>query len=256
VLRDIVTKHRREWAERHLDGYLRAHWETELRAVGDAYHRHAAEKGKPPTAKQFAQAAAPAANRWFGGDLARVYGVIGVKAPAAPTRAPRLVPDDPDSFARLLYERLRGRRFELPPSWSENQDERAQWNAFDGLASLCVEYLQLEEALGEPPQLKAFGRSKFQYRSEVLSEDVDEAWDIYSRAIHAALDDYAGVSSVNVAHVGHSQSAGVADAGQAVAASADRQAQEMPPAAWHPDPHGQHRWRWWDGEQWTDHVSD
>jgi Protein of unknown function (DUF2510) len=253
VLRDIVTKHRREWAERHLATYLRTQWETELRAVGHAYHRHAAKKGKPPTAKQFAKAAAPAANRWFGGDLARVYGVIGVKAPDAPTRAPRLVPEDPDTFARLLYERLRGRRYELPPSWGEDQDERSQWNAFDGLAGLCVEYLQLEEALGEPPELKAFGRSKFQYRSEVLGEDVDEAWDTYGRAVHAALEDYAGASPANA---GHARSAAVADGAEAVTASSGREAQQLPPAAWHPDPHGQHRWRWWDGQQWTDHVSD
>ncbi|MCB1017047.1 MAG: DUF2510 domain-containing protein, partial [Acidimicrobiales bacterium] len=26
--------------------------------------------------------------------------------------------------------------------------------------------------------------------------------------------------------------------------------------AWHPDPTGRHQQRWWDGQQWTDHVSD
>ncbi len=28
------------------------------------------------------------------------------------------------------------------------------------------------------------------------------------------------------------------------------------PAAWHPDPTGRHEHRYWDGEQWTDHVAD
>jgi len=28
------------------------------------------------------------------------------------------------------------------------------------------------------------------------------------------------------------------------------------PPNWQPDPSGQHRWRWWDGHQWTQHVSD
>jgi hypothetical protein len=28
------------------------------------------------------------------------------------------------------------------------------------------------------------------------------------------------------------------------------------PPSWQADPHGQHRWRWWDGAQWTAHVSD
>jgi hypothetical protein len=27
-----------------------------------------------------------------------------------------------------------------------------------------------------------------------------------------------------------------------------------PPAAWHPDPAGSHRLRWWDGQQWTEHY--
>ncbi|QGG96492.1 phospholipid scramblase-related protein [Actinomarinicola tropica] len=26
--------------------------------------------------------------------------------------------------------------------------------------------------------------------------------------------------------------------------------------AWHPDPHGRHELRWWDGQRWTEHVSD
>jgi hypothetical protein len=28
------------------------------------------------------------------------------------------------------------------------------------------------------------------------------------------------------------------------------------PAGWHPDPSGRHEWRHWDGQRWTDHVSD
>ena len=33
-------------------------------------------------------------------------------------------------------------------------------------------------------------------------------------------------------------------------------ADNAPAAAWHPDPHGRHQMRWWDGSQWTDQVSD
>jgi hypothetical protein len=29
----------------------------------------------------------------------------------------------------------------------------------------------------------------------------------------------------------------------------------LPPPGWQPDPAGLHRWRWWDGQRWTDHVS-
>jgi hypothetical protein len=27
------------------------------------------------------------------------------------------------------------------------------------------------------------------------------------------------------------------------------------PPGWQPDPSGQHRWRWWDGQRWTQHVA-
>jgi Protein of unknown function (DUF2510) len=33
-------------------------------------------------------------------------------------------------------------------------------------------------------------------------------------------------------------------------------AQWMPGPAWYPDPQGQHRLRYWDGRQWTDHFAD
>ncbi|WP_422742924.1 DUF2510 domain-containing protein [Mycobacterium sp. WMMD1722] len=29
-----------------------------------------------------------------------------------------------------------------------------------------------------------------------------------------------------------------------------------PAGAWHPDPSGRHEMRWWDGNRWTEHVSD
>jgi hypothetical protein len=30
---------------------------------------------------------------------------------------------------------------------------------------------------------------------------------------------------------------------------------DLPPAGWQPDPSGVYRWRWWDGQRWTQHVS-
>jgi hypothetical protein len=29
----------------------------------------------------------------------------------------------------------------------------------------------------------------------------------------------------------------------------------LPPPGWQPDPAGRYRWRWWDGQRWTDYVS-
>lgn len=31
---------------------------------------------------------------------------------------------------------------------------------------------------------------------------------------------------------------------------------QLPPAGWHPDPLGRHAQRYWDGQQWTEHVAD
>jgi hypothetical protein len=30
----------------------------------------------------------------------------------------------------------------------------------------------------------------------------------------------------------------------------------LPPPGWQPDPSGRYRWRWWDGQRWTEHVSE
>jgi len=48
--------------------------------------------------------------------------------------------------------------------------------------------VQLQEALGQPPDLKKFGTSKFTFGADVLSADVDEAWGIYTEAIRKALE--------------------------------------------------------------------
>lgn len=110
--------------------------------------------------------------------------------PNRPTRAYRLVPEDPDAFVTRLYERLRGTPYRLGPSWRENEVEAAQHNHYEQLASVCVEYLQLEEATGDRPELVSSGlRSKFKYHSGVLSGDPDAAWKLYGDHMHALLAD-------------------------------------------------------------------
>ena len=55
ILRDIVTRHRRAWAERYLDPYLKTRWDSELREAARHHAEAIAAKGKPPTPKQFAR---------------------------------------------------------------------------------------------------------------------------------------------------------------------------------------------------------
>jgi hypothetical protein len=68
-LRDIITRYRRAWVEQYLDAYLRARWETEIREASRLHAQAIAEKGKPPTPKQFARHVVTATSHWFGGDL-------------------------------------------------------------------------------------------------------------------------------------------------------------------------------------------
>src|SRR5205085_11085776 len=50
---------------------------------------------------------------------------------------------------------------------------------------LSIKYVQLEEALGRPPEMKEIGK-KFSYRSKVISGDEAEAWSIYKEAVERA----------------------------------------------------------------------
>lgn len=43
---------------------------------------------------------------------------------------------------------------------------------------------------------------------------------------------------------------------EASASLAPLQGAESPPAAWYPDPLGEHHYRYWDGSQWCDQVAD
>ncbi|MFI6662581.1 hypothetical protein ACIBL8_44575 [Streptomyces sp. NPDC050523] len=84
--RDIVTRHRRAWAEQYLDTYLEQRWRAALKDVAQSHHRHVAPKGRPPTLIHFAHFATTAANQWTGGDLGGQYTAIGKPAPAQQER--------------------------------------------------------------------------------------------------------------------------------------------------------------------------
>ena len=91
-LRDVITKYRRAWAQKHLDAYLRTRAESNVREAALTYHRKTAERGgKPPTPKQFAGVAAWVANRWFGGDISALYQAFGEKSPVSPKRVDRFL---------------------------------------------------------------------------------------------------------------------------------------------------------------------
>lgn len=90
-LRDVLTRYRRIWADRYLDTYLRARWESELRGASQEYGKLVNVKGKPPTLKQFAKFAEAATNHWFGGDVRQLYTALGKECPSLPARVRLLV---------------------------------------------------------------------------------------------------------------------------------------------------------------------
>ncbi len=182
-LRDIITRHRRAWAVQHLETYLRCLWETEISEAARAFNLLLGEKGgKAPTLKQLAKAAMPPTNHWFGGDVSTLYGAIGEKSPAIPQKN-ILMPQDKEQFIKLIMKPLPSLEHERYPG--KMSDEATQDYTRKELAELGLRYVQLEEALGRPPEMKEMGE-KFTYRSKVLAADESEAWQIYKKAVERA----------------------------------------------------------------------
>lgn len=191
-LRDIITHHRRLWAEHHLRSYLQLRWETEIREAGRTYNLLLSEMTKAPTPKQFADRVVPAVNHWFGGDISELYGALQEKSPVQPQRV-TILPGDRVAFAFAVFQALGGNpsfRQDYPngpqqdyQAWREKSERNAQ---ISKLADLSFWYIQLEEGLGHPPTLKELGQSKFVRLCSVISEDVDKAWHMYSEIIATA----------------------------------------------------------------------
>lgn len=179
LLRDIITRHRREWAAQHLDHYLHARWHAELAGTAHGFHRFVAAKGKPPTLKQFAKLAAPAANHWFGGDLAGLYAALGEKAPTVPHRID-LLPVDAQEFTDAVYAALGGVPYHNDLASADSETYGRLW-ALSRLAAASVFYVQAVEALGRPPEPKEFDpRQRFDWP---WPGGVEEGWPIYQEII-------------------------------------------------------------------------
>lgn len=191
-LRDIITRYRRAWAQQYIDAYLRAQWETPLRASGDAYNKLLHDKGKPPTMRQTAKFAEAVTNSWFGGDLHAFYGAIGEKAPARTQQRLRL-PASRQNFVQTVFACLGGKRPESRPGvagaagYEAYQAQvRQQWDVAR-LTELSLTYVQLYEVLDRPPTLEELGARAFEVLHSVLSDDVAEAWRRFSEAVEGAL---------------------------------------------------------------------
>ena len=133
-MRDIVTRHRRAWAERYLDPYIKSRWDTELREAARHHAEAIAAKGKPPTPKQFARYALTATNHWLGGDISAFYAAIGEKSAVHPERV-CLMPLDRTGFAHRVFDALGGRHFVRQIVVANREEGLAQGQSRTGTTS-------------------------------------------------------------------------------------------------------------------------
>jgi hypothetical protein len=195
VLRDIVTNHRCAWTERYLDTYLQNRWRSELLDVGNAYNRFAADKAKTPTVKQVVKMARGAATHWCGGDLTGVYAALGLKAPLSAPTYSRVLPRDWRAFMMRVFTELGGEQFDrehtaVAVGVDEVSKQREEYQHHISLAMLAersLQWVELAEELGRPPELKEFGESTLEYYGKSISEDVNTAWQQYFDAVQRAL---------------------------------------------------------------------
>lgn len=188
MLRSIITRHRRMWADQFLESYLHLRWDSEIRDAARNYHLLFERKGKAPTPKQFGRHAVVATNHWFAGDISGLYRTIGERVPLQPERI-RLVPPDREAFAWAVFANLGGHKIQKHNSSDNGGNDHWRSNLIR-LAEQSLTYLQLEEALGHPPRLNEFGRGKFEWVAPSLAPAIDDAWSIYQRAIQAAAGSF------------------------------------------------------------------
>jgi len=183
-LRDVVVQHWKAWSERHLESYLRALWETELRETTREFNKMVEVRRKAPTLKQFAKHAVDPTNRWFGGDVSQLYRALGEKCPTATVRR-RALRIPASAFAQSVFSAIGG----IPTTWEElaktivggdRERQNEEWRAHQNrekFAELSLRYVQLREALDRPPTLKEFGPGTFEYPARALDAELLEKVD-------------------------------------------------------------------------------
>jgi hypothetical protein len=181
-LRDVATRYRREWAERHLARYVETRWRGELTAAHQEYQRARAVNHRSPTARAVARKTEATVNRWFGGNLAGLYEAIGEHSPVRPKRAPRLI-DDPLAHCACALERL---RVTLPASTLTPDEHMAQCQM---LLRHVLPFWQMHEALRRPPTVSEYGRKKLTWNAQELGIEPDDLWAHFTEALVASASD-------------------------------------------------------------------
>ena len=176
LLRDTVSRHRRDWADRYLHGWLERTALTDLAAVTADLHRRTVERsGKPPTLKQAAPATVPIANRWFAGDISALVDHLGGRPVAPPVPMPLPIGDTTD----FLNEA--GRRMLDTPA------ARAIDPPLSDLAmgQRMLQYLRVRQARGNPSTATQMGAA----RQSWWGTDAATGYRMLADAVEATLTD-------------------------------------------------------------------
>ena len=138
----VVTKGRCAWADRYVEGYLRARRTSALEGAAERYHVSVNTRGgKPPTLKQTARDAATATNLRQGGDLGAFYRLIRERS-LAPIENGRRATRSPDLALAHLYGEL--------AALDTADDADVSWTA-RRLLKPATAYVRWLEATGEAP---------------------------------------------------------------------------------------------------------
>lgn len=177
ILRDIITQHRRAWTLSNLERYLRWRWDAPLRATAEDYNRIVARTGRPPAKRQFATVMSNSAGLWFDGELASLATALGLPCPIEQTRA-RKIPADRRAFVRAVYAALGGTK---ERETSDTELYNRNWG-LRHLAGGALRFVQLWEAMGEPPDMKAAGGDRIHWDTMP-----GVTWDRYVETVQALV---------------------------------------------------------------------
>jgi hypothetical protein len=191
-LRDVVTKRRREWAKNNLQRYLEARWTSDLQAAVNEFHRHQADKGKPPTVKQFISrpVVSRALNTWLGGEIDALYALAGIAGGQSQQKR-LLLPLDRKAFALAVIRHF-GRPEVRYDQYGAPTDPNEYYKAkqVDVLGQLSLGFVQLIELHGREPTSSEFGDAQILRASSVLGLAPEQLWSRYASAVRQALADF------------------------------------------------------------------
>ncbi len=196
-LRDVITRHRRAWANEHLEAWLAYRWRTDLRAAAETFNRALISKGKPPTVRQSINASQPALDRWFAGGIRQLLNAIGQQAPTGQPIYERHFPADPYTFGQDVEQALGG-GLPVPDMTTWSGDDRKTLATFTAArahndaryyaAFTAYEYARAWEALGEQPEMKQVKSGK-SGAEHLTRQEPEMGWPDLEQAILKVLAD-------------------------------------------------------------------